>query len=584
MTLLLAALTLFGPAQVAVAKTEKGYQLLVDGKPYLVRGVGGNHDPKLLKELGGNTFRTWGVENLDQELATAEKLGLKVVAGIWLGHKEHGFSYDDPKQVAAQLETVKAAVAKYRNHPALLMWALGNEMEAGGTDVKVWTAIEDMAKAVKKLDPNHPTMTVLADLGEKSIPNINTYCPSLDVIGINSYGGAASLYDRYTKVGGIKPYMLTEFGPLGPWESAKTSWGRPIEATSTEKETWYSNAHAKNVVKHPELCLGSFAFLWGNKQESTATWFGMFLPDGTKTGAVDVMSQFWTGKAPANPCPRISPIQVGTSTEFEPEEPVEATVQVADPKGSTLKIHWVLTKDGGVIGTGGGKEDVPDAVEGSVISTEGQKATIRMPKTPGPYRLFVIAKNATGGAATANIPLKVRGEAPIEMGAKAKLPLTIYAEGGNALPYSPSGWMGSTQQMKLELNSTDQPHTGAKCLRWDFTGSDGWGAIAWFQPEADWGDKPGGYDLTGAKTLSFWARGTKGGEELSFALGIIPANKTYYDTAIVPGGTHKLSTEWRQYEVSLKGKDLRRIKGGFVMTVKTTSGPVTVYLDDIRID
>jgi signal transduction histidine kinase len=60
----------------------------------------------MLAELGGNSFRTWGADNIDAQLDEAQKLGLSVAVGIWLGQERQGFNYDDPKQVADQLERV----------------------------------------------------------------------------------------------------------------------------------------------------------------------------------------------------------------------------------------------------------------------------------------------------------------------------------------------------------------------------------------------------------------------------------------------------------------------------------------------
>src|SRR4051812_14528975 len=97
-----------GPSVVRVEKTDGGFRLTRDGKPYFIRGAGGSASRPLLREVGGNSFRTWGADNLDAELDEAQRLGLSVTVGIWLGHKEHGFRYDDPAQVSAQLEKARA--------------------------------------------------------------------------------------------------------------------------------------------------------------------------------------------------------------------------------------------------------------------------------------------------------------------------------------------------------------------------------------------------------------------------------------------------------------------------------------------
>ncbi len=584
-SLVAASLLLYG-SKVQVLNTSGKAQLIVDGKPYVVKGAGGNQYLPLLAASGGNSIRTWGADNLEPLLDEAQKLGIKVTVGIWLGHKEHGFKWDDPAQVQAQFNKTKEFVERYKNHPAVLMWGLGNEMEGfdQGDDPNVWNAIEDLAHMVKKTDPNHPTMTVIAEIGGKKVPSVMQMCPSIDILGINSYGGVQSIYDRYTKQGGTKPYIITEYGPAGTWETAKTPWGRPIEPTSTEKEKSYFEAYQANVTKHPDLCLGAYAFVWGNKQEATATWYGMFLPDGTKTAAVDAMEKAWTGKDTKYPCPKITKLTVEGDAAVDPEDVVNASLVTSDPNGDPIKVRWSLTEDGGTIGLNGDKEDVPDVIEGSVTSSSSTGATIKMPKKPGMYRLFVVVRNAHSGAAVANVPLRVRGATPISLGGKAKLPLSIYTDAGAQLPFSPSGWMGNVGSMKLGFDSTVRPHSGKTCIKWDLSATNSWGAIAWQNPEGDWGDKPGGYDLTGAKKLVVWARGENGGEELSLALGIIKSDKKYFDTAIVDGGKRKLTTLWQKFEIPLTGKDLTRVKTGLVMTLNSGEKPATVYIDDISIE
>ncbi len=98
--------------------------------------------------------------------------------------------------------------------------------------------------------------------------------------------------------GATKPFVLTEFGPPGSWEIPKNAWGAPLEPTSTEKSAFYRHSYERSVAGAPGLALGSYVFTWGYKMEATATWFGMFLPDGSRLGAVDVMTELWSGSAP----------------------------------------------------------------------------------------------------------------------------------------------------------------------------------------------------------------------------------------------------------------------------------------------
>lgn len=585
-TILIAAFLLQTPASVTVKQVSGHWTLVVGGKPFTVKGAGGNGSWPLLASAGGNAVRTWGADTIESDLANAQKAGVKVMVGIWLGHKEHGFKYDDPAQVTKQYEQAKAVIQKYKDNPAVLMWGIGNEMEGydQGDDPAIWTAVEDIAHMAHKIDPNHPTATVIAEIGGKKVPAIHQMCPSIDIVGINSYAGASTVYERYVKQGGTKPYVITECGPPGAWESKNTAWQRPIELTSTEKVGWYERAYKANVVDRPDLCLGCFSFLWSHKQEATATWFGMFLADGTKLGAVDAMQTAWSGKLAEHPCPRIATLSVDGDPAVDPGDSIRAHLTVSDLKGDALKCSWSLVNDSGAVGLNGDKENIPDQIVGAVVSSSNSSAEVKMPMAPGPYRLFVVVRNAHGGAAVANVPLRVRGAISVALGTKAKLPLIVYSNGSSSLPFTPSGWMGSTGNMKLEMASADDSHSGSKCIRWDYKANEGWGGIAWQSPEGDWGDKAGGYDLTGAKKLIVWAKGQNGREQVTFSLGIIKNDKKYFDTAIVNGEKHELSQSWQKFEIDLTGKDLTRIKTGLVMIIASQGKAATVYLDDITIE
>jgi len=286
------------PAEL-IETSDGQWQLLRDGKPYFIKGAGGAGSKEMLAVAGANSFRTWGVdENLKQQLDEAQKLGLSVVVGHWLGHERHGFSYDDSLSLYKQFTRVKNDVIKFKDHPAVLLWSIGNEMEgfSEGDNVAIWSHIQDLAKMIKEIDPKHPIMTVTAEIGGKRVESIHKFCPDIDIMGINSYGGLPSLPERYKDLEGKKPFIITEFGPPGSWETAKNEYGAPLELNSTEKADFYRKAYENGCLLLSELCLGSFAFTWGSKIEVTSTWFGMFLPGGEKLASVDVMTELWSGK------------------------------------------------------------------------------------------------------------------------------------------------------------------------------------------------------------------------------------------------------------------------------------------------
>src|SRR5690606_26796658 len=154
-----------------------------DGHPFVVRGAAGAERLDTLKALGANTVRTYG-EDPGPVLAEAERLGLKVIVGLWLEHPRRGFDYNNRAAVEAQLGTFRARVERSRASPAVLAWGIGNEVEAELADPSpVWPAIEEAARLVKSLDPRHPTMAVLQEVGGDKARIIKERAPSIDVLG-----------------------------------------------------------------------------------------------------------------------------------------------------------------------------------------------------------------------------------------------------------------------------------------------------------------------------------------------------------------------------------------------------------------
>lgn len=153
--------------------------------------------------------------------------------------------------------------------------------------------------------------------------------------------------------------------------------------------------------------------------------------------------------------------------------------------------------------------------------------------------------------------------------------------------YIASGYMGDYSDIKIDGSSFENPHSGTTCIKIVYTNgiSQGarWAGVQWQSPANNWGDRQGGFDLTGAKKLTFWARGEKGGERIEeFKIGGITG--LYPDSDIAGIGPVLLTAEWKQYEIDLRGKDLSYISGGFCWASNLDVNPdgMTFYLDDIR--
>merc|ERR1719382_1046356 len=174
----------------------------------------------------------------------------------------------------SELNRYVEGVRRFKNSSSVLWWTVGNEEELevnplAGNDC-VWKRLEEAVKAVKAEDPDHPVGTVLAGAAEPKVRAIAEHCPSLDFLGVNSYGNdSLKVGPNLRKWNWTKPFALMEFGPSGHWASPQTEWGSYIEESSSQKVPRY-NATCYSCYEDPQ-CVGSFAFVWGWKWEKTAT-------------------------------------------------------------------------------------------------------------------------------------------------------------------------------------------------------------------------------------------------------------------------------------------------------------------------
>ncbi len=407
-----------GAGTVKVEKNTGGqWVLLRDGAPYHIKGAGGSRYLGALAAAGGNSLRIWGVDQIERGdekdrnlLDHAHALGLAVTVGIWVHHPRLGFDFNDAAAVRKQRKRVRAAVRKYKNHPALLIWGLGNEVELAtpGDDPVMWNELNELARIVKEEDPGHPVMTAIAGVQAHVVQAIMEHYPAIDILGVNTYDRAPRLHQELKHFGWDKPYIMSEFGPRGHWESKKTPWGAPVEQTSEAKAAAYAKAYRCIFTEGAGRCLGSYAFNWGHKQEVTPTWYGMHLESGERTPAVDAMTEAWTGRRPANRCPAIIAWTVPFSEKtIRPGAVEKISVDAGDPEGDPLTVTWWVMCESDRTKTGGDKETVPPTVAGVVTPGNAMRAAFNVPARSGNYRLFVKVADSHNNASIRNTPFRV---------------------------------------------------------------------------------------------------------------------------------------------------------------------------------
>ncbi|MBT8142903.1 MAG: DUF4038 domain-containing protein [Gammaproteobacteria bacterium] len=415
---------------VKIVKNATAYQLTVNGKPYQVKGVGLNypegHDFEALKQTGGNTFRTWSSQYADLELAAAKKHGLMVAMGFDLQKELHGFDYNNEAAVAKQFADFKQVIQKYKNHPNLLAWVIGNEPnllldEKGGLKMvnpKVYEALSDMIDYVHAVDPNHPVTYSFAGVIPEHIHTAMQYTPQVDFISVQVYADVAGVNTAYANLNIDKPFMVTEFGPVGHWERPPTAWGREIEEPSSVAaagmaERIRTGLHGNKGGKN----IGTFAFLWGQKQERTPTWYSMFHKDGSQTERIDELTKYWTGEYPANRAPQVHAININgilpeQNIYLKPGQNSLALVKHNEPDGDPVTCNWVIMKEVDERSDGGAFEKEPEEVAFAINEKESNcqqgKLAFVVPEKTGDYRLFVYIYDGKGKVGYANAPLFVK--------------------------------------------------------------------------------------------------------------------------------------------------------------------------------
>ena len=406
-----------GAVPVEVVLRDGRYTLLRGGDPYSIRGAGIEFaDVGNFAAHGGNSLRTWRTDSrfstAQEVLDEAASYGVTVVMCIEIGRERHGFDYDDEQAVAEQFEYARGEVMKYRDHPALLAWMVGNEANLFFENPRVFDAINDIARMIHEVDGRHPVTTALAGFSPELAGLIEDRAPDLDFVSIQMYGDIVNLPAILEASNWEAPLFVTEWGAIGHWEVEQTSWGAPIEQNSSEKAANYLRSYEIAIGSNPQQIMGSYVFLWGQKQERTPTWYGVFLEDGAETEAVDVMHYIWNGEWPANRSPAVEGMFLDARTAYDsvvlaPGAEYEAWIRAVDPDGDTLSYRWEIMRESEATEEGGDLEDVPERIDGFASDSGSDSVRVIAPPVPGAYRLFAYVYDGEGNAGHANVPFFV---------------------------------------------------------------------------------------------------------------------------------------------------------------------------------
>ena len=404
--------------KVYIENKNGKYTLIRNGKPYFIKGAAGSTHLRKLSEIGGNTIRTYDTTNLEAVLDEAEANHVAVVVGMPLIDNRilKGF-YSDTVKVAKQFIAYKQFIEKYKNHPAVLMWCMGNEQTFRSelNYRNFYSAYNNLVDMAHEVDPDHPVTTTIIDVSYKDIFNIKAWT-NIDLISINSFGGIHDLEKGLNHFSWFwnEPYMILEWGINGPWATneARTNWQSYIEPTSSKKAEQYLQIYKQHLPLEDPRLLGSFVFYWGQKQEYTHTWFSMFDENGDASETVGVMQYIWTGKWPEHTAAEINYMLVdkkgaASNLIYKPGQIAKAEIILLRGDSNNLNVKWELCQEDWYMKDRKRNTKKPIVLSENLIKCNGSKAVFRIPSQEGAYRLFATIFDKPGNFSTCNTPFYV---------------------------------------------------------------------------------------------------------------------------------------------------------------------------------
>ena len=396
-----------------------GGNLYVNGEAFFIKGAAINGDNKdadgnqefweEAKQAGANTVRMYSVNEQSVDLLDEmSKKGIYVNLGLWMPRECEGFDYNDEYARKKQVASVKTIVNKLKDHPAILMWCIGNELDQDvkvdrsgkiSLNVNVWKDVNEISRYIHEVD-GRPTTTALTGTWDKTISEIKTYAQDLDLISINAYDpGIYNVHSSLKSQNFDKPYIISELGPLGTWETSvnKTEWGCLLELTGTEKAAAYKRLYTDCILPHAsDGCLGSYVFLWGYQSHGDVlTWYAMFdqfmkqaLPAAT------AMSELWKDAPATKKNPVISEMVLDGKTAAQHVKIPSGTlasahVSASSPDGAVLTYDWKIIKD-----TRLANGKIMSGISGLIQGKADENVSFKAPSKAGNYRLIVYVRDA----------------------------------------------------------------------------------------------------------------------------------------------------------------------------------------------
>lgn len=253
------------------AVTISGRQIIVGGSPYIIKGIcyhpvpkgsgerdfsGLETDLKIMLEAGINTIRIYSPIDDKKVLDQMHEAGMKLIVGF--GYNQGGY-YDILS--GSFIEYIK----KYKDHPAILMWELGNEYnyhpEWFEGDISNWYRdMNDAAAKIHEVDPAHPTTTAHGDLPDAMALEMSQ---NIDVWGMNVYrwDSPGDLFDKWKEVSD-KPMYLAEAGADSYMAATMNGYEKGLNEKAQADAT---QNIMKEIFDNTDICSGVTLFAFNDE-------------------------------------------------------------------------------------------------------------------------------------------------------------------------------------------------------------------------------------------------------------------------------------------------------------------------------
>jgi len=373
-----------GPEYIGVQKvTIRNCNFEVNGKPIPFNASAATMLYADMAKYGANVCRIYAASAATVNLL--DKLyenGVYLFCGLKAGNynnlpSDRNWDNADFRQemIDYNIEVVKAL----KDHPGILCWSLGNEVETGSNsnvNKGMYIYFRDLAAEIRKVDTNHPVSVAFTEKPSATkMNNILEHLSDLDFISFNTY---LSYLEEHKSTAGVpfdqllvnqkgeywtKPYLISEFGTTGTWNRSSlagriNSWGALVQLSSEEAAQDY--IRCMDIIKGLKNCIGGVHFWWAYQSHGQVLgWYPTFTKDFHVLPAAEAMESVWRGTAYNPKSPLIeswkTSIQLNGKTLGEELNPILSSGQQCTAKvkascrsghpDSSLRYKWFIYRD-----------------------------------------------------------------------------------------------------------------------------------------------------------------------------------------------------------------------------------------------